>query len=100
MHKIRRSSPNPRRVAAGRKNRLRRGPLTDEGRQLLRLTALRNKPWRFSTGPRTAAGKASSSANGRWRQKSKQSQRQLRAAVADVWAMLAEMRDCRRLVGG
>ena len=37
--------------------------LTAKGRARLRRAALRNKPWRFSTGPRTPEGKARSRAN-------------------------------------
>lgn len=37
--------------------------LTPKGRERLRQAALRNKPWRLSTGPRTPEGKARSRAN-------------------------------------
>ena len=37
--------------------------LSAEGAASLRAAALRNQPWRRSTGPRTAAGKARSRAN-------------------------------------
>jgi len=37
--------PNPRRQQAGRVNRLKRGPLTPEGRERLRQAALTNRPW-------------------------------------------------------
>ena len=92
------SSPNPRRVAAGRRNRLLRGPLTPDGRERLRSSALKNQPWRFSTGPRTVAGKDRSANNGRYAQKGERSVRQIRAGVADVWLMIQEMGACRRLV--
>lgn len=39
---------NPRRVAAGRRNRARRGELTPEGRERLRQAALRSRPWEYS----------------------------------------------------
>ena len=52
------AGPNPRRVAAGRLNRAKCQGLTEAGRQRLREAALANRPWQFSTGPRTAAGKA------------------------------------------
>ena len=93
------SSPNPKRVAAGRRNRRKRGPLTAEGREKLRQTALANQPWRYSTGPRTAEGKARSAANGRKRQKGKQSVRELEASVADVGALMEQMARLRRMVG-
>ena len=44
---------NPRRVAAGRANRQKRGPLTEAGRQRLRAAALMHKAWEYSTGPTT-----------------------------------------------
>jgi hypothetical protein len=75
-----------------------RGPLTPEGRQRLRQAALRDKPWRYSTGPRTEAGKAKVAANGRYAQKGERSVRQIRAGVADVWQMIREMGACRRML--
>ena len=50
--------PNPRRVEAGRRNWAKRKGFTPEGLARLREAALRNKPWKHSTGPKTAAGKA------------------------------------------
>ena len=52
-----------RQIEANRRNRARRGPLTPRGRERLRQAALRNKPWRHSTGPRTPEGKAASREN-------------------------------------
>ena len=49
---------NPLRVAAGKTNRQKRGPLTPEGKRRLRDAALHHQPWQYSTGPKTAAGKA------------------------------------------
>src|SRR5258705_294308 len=40
------SQPNPRRQAAGRRNRRLRGPLTDAGLGRLRAAALVTQPWR------------------------------------------------------
>lgn len=57
------SIPNPRRVAAGRINRQKRGPITDAGRKILRQTVRRTKPWLLSTGPKTEDGKAKSAQN-------------------------------------
>jgi hypothetical protein len=45
----------------------------------LRAAALKNKPWRRSTGPKTAAGKAQAARNGRARQRGEYSDRELRA---------------------
>ena len=50
--------PNPRRVAAGRRNRALRPPLSADARQRLRDSALRNKPWKKSRGPTSDQGKA------------------------------------------
>ena len=59
---------NPLRVAAGRKNGCKRRPWGPEDRQRLRELALRNKPWKPSTGPRSEEGKYRSAANG-WHHK-------------------------------
>jgi hypothetical protein len=56
---------NPRRVAAGKRNRQLRRGLTADGRQRLRQSALRNRPWEHSTGPVTPLGKAKVSLNGK-----------------------------------
>lgn len=50
-------------IRANTENRKRWTGLTVEGMATLRETAKRNQPWRHSTGPRTAAGKARSSRN-------------------------------------
>ena len=92
------SSANPRRVVAGRRNRLLRGPLTPEGRERLRQAVMKTKPWLSSTGPRTAAGKARSAENGRKRQKGERSIRQLRDTVADIQLLLERMAASRRTV--
>jgi hypothetical protein len=92
--------PNPRRVVAGRQNRVKRKGLTPAGRERLRQAALRSRPWRFATGPRTAAGKARSAQNGRARQRGPVSARHLRAELADVRALLGELRAGRRSAAG
>jgi hypothetical protein len=76
--------PNPRRVAAGRANRLKRGPLTEAGRERLRVAALDHQPWLHSTGPRSEAGRARAASNGRRRQTGVFSTRQARAKLAEV----------------
>jgi hypothetical protein len=83
--------PNPRRVAAGRLNQAKRGPLTAEGRERLRATALANKPWLSSTGPRTVKGKKATAANGRHDQAVGPSIRESRREVADLLAMVANL---------
>jgi len=45
-------------IAANRRNWAKCGPLTDAGRERLRLAALRDRPWEGSTGPRTPDGMA------------------------------------------
>jgi hypothetical protein len=72
----------------------RRG-LTPAGRERLRQMALANQPWRFSTGPRTAAGKARAAANGRRRTQGTYSIRELRCVVADIGSIISQMRDLR-----
>lgn len=73
---------NPRRVAAGRKNRLLRGPLTAAGRERLRQAAHAVKPWLKSTGPQTAAGRRQAAQNGKVRQIGALSIREARAFAA------------------
>ena len=84
-------SPSPRRVAAGRRNRALRGPLTPGGRQRLREAALRGRPWRFATGPRTAAGKLRVAQNGRLRQAGEFSARELRRHLAALTSFVMDM---------
>jgi hypothetical protein len=95
------SKPEPapkslRRVAAGRENRSRRGPLTEEGRERLRMAALRDRPWEHATGPRTDVGKAQAVQNGKRRQVGPRSVRKMRAELAAVRALLQDMRTTRR----
>jgi len=91
---------NPRRVAAGRLNRSKRGPLTEEVRQRLGAAALRRQPGRRATGPRTLQGKTRSANKGRSRQAGPKSLRQVRREWANVWSVvLAIAEACRGLVG-
>jgi len=76
-------SPNPRRVAAGKRNREKWKGLTETGREKLRAAALKYQPWRHSTGPRTVAGKAQAALNGKKRQKGSMSVREVRAELAE-----------------
>jgi hypothetical protein len=88
-------------VEAGRRNRLKWRGFTAEGLERLRQAALRTQPWRHSTGPRTAAGKVRSAANGRVRQKGPVSVRELRAELAGLHDLAREMAAARaRLAGG
>src|SRR5262245_47228862 len=83
--------PSPRRVAAGRANRLKSEGLTPEGRERLRQAALGNMPWLRSTGPKTAAGKAKVALNGKKRQIGPRSVRETRADLAELRALLRQM---------
>ena len=66
--------------------------LTPAGLQRLREHALKHKPWRFSTGPTTAAGKARMAANGKKRQIGPRSVREIRADLADLRDLMDQMR--------
>jgi hypothetical protein len=71
--------------------------LTPEGRDRLRLAALKNRPWEHSTGPRTAEGKARVALNGKQRQRGPVSVRQRRQELAGVRQVLVQLASCRRL---
>ena len=88
-------SPNPKRVAAGRLNRLKRAGLTPAGAARLSQAARDRKPWEHSTGPRTAAGKARSAANGASTQTGPGSVRAARREVAGVRDLLAGLAEAR-----
>src|SRR5580700_3390084 len=88
MNQDRNLVPNPRRAAAGRLNRMKRRGLTDEGRQRLRAAALLNKPWLFSSGPKTPEGKQRVALNGKLLQQDRLSVRELRATVAEMFEMV------------
>jgi hypothetical protein len=93
-----RPSPNPRRVAAGRLNRLKRRGLTPQGRERLRQCALAGRPWEHATGPRTPQGKARSARNGKARQRGGHSVREVRALLGGLGGLLHDMAAGRRLV--
>ena len=90
-------APNPKRVAAGLRNRRLRGQLTDAGRFRLREAALRNRPWQFSTGPKTAEGRQQSARNGKKRQSGELSARQLRVLFGFLISHLGPLKtfECR-----
>ena len=90
--------PNPKRVAAGRRNRLKRRGLTAAGRQRLRDAALRNRPWQYSTGPRTAAGKARAALNGKLRQVDEVSVREVRGELSGLNSVLEQLAALRRQI--
>jgi len=82
-------NPNPRRVAAGRLNYLKRKGFSSKGLQALREAAIRQQPWRFSTGPRSQAGKAKVALNGKGRQVQERSLREVRQDMAGLMGMMA-----------
>ena len=84
-------------VRAGRVDQLKPRKHTPEGLQRLRETALRNRPWQYTTGPRTPEGKARVAENGRYAQKSEVSRRQMRRELADTRAMVDQMAAVRHL---
>jgi hypothetical protein len=90
--------PSPKRVAAGKRNRLLRKGLTPEGRQSLEEAARAKQPWRFSTGPRTAPGKAKAALNGKRRQIGPRSVRERRADLAELRTIADALRSQRRLI--
>jgi hypothetical protein len=92
--------PNPRRVAACRPNLAKPKGLTPEGRERLREAALKNQPWRFSTGPRTPEGKAQMVLNGKKRQLGPRSVREVRADLAGLRALLDDMQAARAAMAG
>src|SRR4051812_22863589 len=85
-------APNPRRALAGRLSRMKRGEITPEGREKLRQAAIKNRPWRFSTGPTTPEGKAAVAENGRVRQKGPTSVRAARVEARAVRELTQAMR--------
>ena len=87
---------NPKRVAAGKRNRSLRRGLTAGGVRRLRDAALMHQPWTHSTGPKTAAGKQKVSQNGRWRQTGQTSKRQLRAELASVCQLARDLAKARK----
>lgn len=78
---------------------MKRKGLTPEGRERLRQVALQHQPWRFSTGPKTAQGKAVVAQNGKVRQQGPRSVREIRKDLAELRGLLLDMREVRRLVG-
>ncbi len=89
---------NPKRVEAGRRNHAKRNGLTEAGRRRLREAAYRNKPWRFSTGPRSSEGKAKVAMNGKKHQTDDLSVRQLRSKLSDVRGEVAKLAALRRRI--
>jgi hypothetical protein len=70
---------------------LKRRGFTAEGRERLRQSALVNRPWLHSTGPRTAAGKLRVAENGRPRQAGELSAREVRRQLAALGNLATDM---------
>ena len=87
----------PRQIA-GRLNRQKRRGISPEGRERLRAAAVKNQPWRHSTGPRTARGRAQSIMNGKRRQRGQISVRERRRLVADTVGIAKSMKEVRLAV--
>ena len=79
---------NPKRVQAGRINRMKRGPLSLESMNRMRDAINRKKPWQLSTGPRTPAGKAIVARNGKVRQINPRSIREIRADICQIMSLI------------
>ena len=79
---------NPKRVLAGRSNRMKRGPLSLETMHRMRDAINRKKPWQLSTGPRTPAGKAIVARNGKVRQMNSRSIREIRADICGIMCLI------------
>ena len=87
-------SPKPqnlRRVAAGMINGRLRRPWRPEDKANFRAHCLRRRPWEESTGPRTEEGKERVKANGLLVQRQPGSRRQVKAEVADVTRLIADV---------
>ena len=85
-------------AAANKLNRARRRGLTEEGRARLRASALAHKPWRYSTGPRTQAGKRKVALNGKKRQLGPRSVREIKADLSGVRDLLQQLKASRHLI--
>ena len=79
---------NPKRVLAGRVNRMKRGSLPLKSMHRMRDAINKNKPWKRSTGPRTPAGKAIVARNGKVRQINPRSIREIRADICGIMCLI------------
>ena len=94
------AAPSQRLIEANRRNWRKRKGLSPAGREKLRQTALKHRPWRFSTGPRTPEGKAKVALAARKRKKGAKSVRELRTELGELNALLAGMAASRRAAIG
>ena len=91
---------NPRRVAAGLNNGLKRRPWNEQDRRRLREQCLSRRPWEQSTGPRTEEGKYRSRANGSLHRLNPESVRQIQMSLGDVDDIMVQMAEIRRSLMG
>jgi hypothetical protein len=87
---------DPGRFRIARENRARWRGHSVAGLERLRQAALRNRPWRFSTGPRTPEGKVICAANGRRLKRDIYSFPEIRGEIKQANALalaLAELRE-------
>ena len=89
------TTPNPRRVLAGKLNFLKRRGLTPEGRLKLQDAIQFHEPWLDSTGPRSVEGKAKVALNGRKTKRGYTGVREMQREISAVMAMICEMQVAR-----
>lgn len=94
------TTPNPRRVLAGKLNFRKRRGLTEEGRLRLQEATRFHEPWLDSTGPRSVEGKAKVALNGRKTKRGYTGVREVQREISAVRAMICEMQVARAEVIG
>jgi len=72
--------------------------LTPAGREKLRQSALKHRPWQFSTGPRTPEGKARIEQARRARLHGVMSDREIRRGLGDVEDALEQLAAIRQQI--
>jgi len=82
--------PNAKKVVAGKSGCQKSSGLTPAGRERLRSAALVNRPWQFSTGPRTPEGKAKAARNGK-PQKKNPALQEAEEVMSEVSRLLTNM---------
>src|SRR5436190_997516 len=86
---------DPRRSRIARENRAKWRGHSAAGLERLREAALWNKPWRFSTGPRTVLGKKICANNGRRLKRAVLSFPEIRVEIARASALIGELAELR-----
>ena len=88
------------RVVTGRVQQLKPKYFSPEVRQQRRALAMKNRPWQYAIGPRTAEGKARVAENGRYAQKGTLSRRQIAACLSEFDALACGLAELRRCITG